>query len=77
MKCKPNHTYRHDKKNSVFTCVFCDDKYIKLDDLKRLQFCNSKHLPNIVNHDGMLKQWVGIGWNELQEQPTGEEVRIK
>ncbi len=76
INCRKNHTHRYDEKSSVFTCVFCDDKYIKVEALKRLQFCNSKHLPDIINHNGILKQWVGIGWNELRERPTGKEIRI-
>jgi len=34
-------------------------------ELARLSFCNSDKLPQIVNIEGRLKEWVGIGWVDI------------
>ena len=50
-------------------------KTIKRSKLVRLAFCNSKDLPSPVEIDGILKQWVGIGWVDIGK-PTGTEVLV-
>jgi hypothetical protein len=51
-------------------------RIIKRSDLVRLSATNSPRLSEgnlgIVNDGGLLKQWVGIGWIELAEKPTGK-----
>jgi hypothetical protein len=51
-------------------------KTITIEELKRLQFCNSKKLPQKVNHDGIVKEWVGIGWIDTREVPTRDIPKI-
>lgn len=48
-------------------------KFITRKELARLSFCNSKALPKAVNDGGVRKEWVGIGWVEVQRKPTGRE----
>jgi len=50
-------------------------KTIKRSKLMRLAFCNSKDLPKIVEIDGVLKQWVGIGWVDCGK-PSGTETLV-
>ncbi len=50
-------------------------KTIKRDELARRSFCNSPRMPQVVNDNGLRKQWVGIGW--VTEGPAkGNEVRV-
>lgn len=51
-------------------------KTITREKLYRLSFINSKHLPRKVNDNGVLKEWVGIGWIELDQKPTKRHVRL-
>lgn len=52
-------------------------KTIKLSELQRLAFCNSKHLPRAVLHNGKRKEWVGIGWvTRPKSAITGREVEV-
>lgn len=47
---------------------------ITFSELKRLSFCNSKDLPSKVILGGRMKQWVGIGWIDVNEdRRTGKE----
>jgi hypothetical protein len=48
------------------------EKTITWTELRRLAFCNSKELPEVVNHDGRAKRWVGIGW--VEEGPATEDM---
>ena len=50
-------------------------KTIKLSKLQRLAFCNSDKLPQVINHDGVRKRWVGIGWID-EGKPTGRETIV-
>lgn len=43
--------------------------------LSRLTLCNSKRIPLAVNHDGIRKEWVGIGWI-ASGKPRGDEVLV-
>ena len=50
-------------------------KTISIERLKRLAFCNSDDLPQVINDDGRRKHWVGIGW--IDEGPaTGDETEV-
>jgi len=50
---------------------------MKFDELKRLQFCNSKRLPHRIVHDGKVKEWVGIGWITPNDQTRdGKETYV-
>jgi len=51
-------------------------KTITFDKLKRLSFCNSKKLPQRVVHEGKVKEWVGIGWIELDDKPKATDVVV-
>lgn len=45
--------------------------------IRRLAFCNSKKLPRRVVHEGLVKEWVGIGWVTLDgEKPKPADVRV-
>lgn len=48
---------------------------IQADELRRLAFCNSKKLPQVVEWEGRRRQWVGIGWVD-EGKPTGREVLV-
>lgn len=54
---------------------------ITFSELKRLQFCNSTDLPQRIkirdnNEDGFTyKEWVGIGWIEIDKCSDAVEVR--
>jgi len=50
-------------------------KTIKLEELQRLAFCNSKNLPPVVDDDGRRKAWVGFGWID-GGKATGKEVKV-
>jgi hypothetical protein len=50
-------------------------KTIKFSELKRLSFCNSKKLPQVVNIEGHRMRWVGIGWVDEGEL-EGDEVEV-
>ena len=41
--------------------------------LANMSVANSPDLPGIVNDNGVLRQWVGIGWIDLNDPPTGRE----
>lgn len=47
---------------------------IKFSELKRLQFCNSDKLPQLISRGGRRLQWVGIGW--IDEGPSGNVETI-
>ena len=40
-------------------------KTITRAEVARLAFCNSDKLPQKINIDGRLKEWVGIGWIDI------------
>jgi hypothetical protein len=46
---------------------------ITFSELRRLSFCNSSKLPQKVVHDGILKEWVGIGWIDIGKPPKGHK----
>jgi hypothetical protein len=50
-------------------------KTISRVELHRLQFCNSKRLPQVVEMDGHRFQWVGIGWVN-EGVPEGNETLV-
>ncbi|MGE0825239.1 MAG: DUF4326 domain-containing protein [Candidatus Binatia bacterium] len=50
-------------------------KTITHSELSRLTFCNSEKIPLAVNHDGVRKVWVGIGWIE-DGKLRGDEVLV-
>ena len=50
-------------------------KAISHSKLSRLTLCNSKKIPRAVNHDGVRKEWVGIGWIACGK-PRGDEVLV-
>lgn len=50
-------------------------KTIKLSQLQRMAFRNSPKMPQVVNHDGVRKEWVGIGWIDCGPA-TGREVKV-
>lgn len=49
---------------------------IQRDELARLSFINSPRLPRIVNDNSILKEWVGIGWINLDEKPHGNTIKV-
>lgn len=50
-------------------------KTMDFQELRRLEFCNSKRLPLFIEINGSRLLWVGIGWvNEGKAQ--GDEVLI-
>lgn len=52
-------------------------KTIPFAKLQRLSFVNSKKLPQRIVHDGVVKEWVGIGWIELKdEEPKPSDVYV-
>jgi hypothetical protein len=52
-------------------------KTVTFAELQRLAFCNSKKLPQRVVIDGVVKEWVGIGWITLEgEKPLATDVRV-
>jgi hypothetical protein len=50
-------------------------KTISHSELSRLTLCNSKKIPLAVNHGGVRKVWVGIGWI-ANGKPKGDEVLV-
>ncbi len=52
-------------------------KTITWAELERLQFCNSKKLPQRVIVNGVLKAWTGIGWITLDEKPKPTDVAVR
>ena len=52
-----------------------DRKTITVDELARLSHANSPKLPPVVNHDGVRKRWVGIGWVD-EGEPVGDEPLV-
>lgn len=50
-------------------------KTIKFSELKRLSFCNSKDLPKKIIVDGIVREWMGIGWLDTEKPPTADEKR--
>ena len=58
--------------------MYChgDKKTIKRSDLARMSVANSPKMPQIVNDNGVLREWVGIGWIDLKEKPTGKEPKV-
>ena len=50
-------------------------KTITFSELKRLSFANSERLPQVINLNGVRKQWVGIGWVDEGEL-KGDEVLV-
>jgi hypothetical protein len=50
-------------------------KTITFDKLRHLSFCNSPKMPQKVIHDGIVKQWVGIGWVD-EGKPTAAQVKL-
>lgn len=52
-------------------------KTITYSELRRLEFCNSPKLPQRVVHDGVVKQWVGVGWvTHENEKPKPNDVYV-
>lgn len=52
-------------------------KTIALSTLQRLAITNSKRLPQRIVHDGVVKQWVGIGWVSHEgEKPKKTDVYV-
>lgn len=51
-------------------------KTITRDELARLSFTNSQHLPQAINDGGVRKEWVGIGWIPSHEPPAGNEAVV-
>ncbi len=51
-------------------------KTIKRDELARMSVSNSPKMPQIVNDNGVLREWVGIGWIDLRYKPTGKEIKV-
>ena len=49
---------------------------IQRGELARLSFINSPRLPQIVNDNGILKEWVGIGWIDLDKKPHGNTIKV-
>jgi hypothetical protein len=49
---------------------------ITYSELQRLSFCNSSKLPQKVVHDGILKEWVGIGWIDIGAPPRGHKFPL-
>ncbi len=47
-------------------------KTIKFSELKRLSFCNSSKLPQKIIVDGQVKEWVGIGWLDIDDKPSAK-----
>ena len=50
-------------------------KKIAFSELRRLEFANSKRLPQTININGERHQWVGIGWVNEGEL-HGDEVLV-
>lgn len=50
-------------------------KTITWEELRRLAFCNSKELPQVVNAEGRAKRWIGIGWMD-EELATKDMVKV-
>jgi hypothetical protein len=45
--------------------------------LARLSFCNSPKLPKRVVHEGLVREWVGIGWiTHEDEKPKPGDVYV-
>ena len=82
MKCK--HLWRHNKKKNIFKCLHCEAERkptkskntITREELSRLSFCNSKKLPTKISDNGIVKEWVGIGWIELDEKPKDDTIVV-
>jgi hypothetical protein len=49
-------------------------KTITRSELHRLSFCNSKKIPKVCVIEGVAKEWVGIGWIELDRKPLPSDV---
>lgn len=45
-------------------------------ELSHLAYCNSRRLPKRVVVDGVVKEWVGIGWITLDEKPKPTDVVV-
>jgi hypothetical protein len=50
-------------------------KTIEYSRLKRLEFTNSKDLPQVVVAGGKRLRWVGIGWVD-EGEPKGNETLV-
>lgn len=51
-------------------------KTIKFSKLRQLAFCNSKRLPGTVVINNVVKEWVGIGWIDLDRKPTPKDTVV-
>ncbi len=49
-------------------------KIISRSELVRLSFCNSNKIPNPCVIEGVVKDWVGIGWIDIGRKPTKSDV---
>ena len=45
-------------------------------ELKKLSFTNSKDMPQKVVIEGIIHEWVGIGWAELDEATEEEKKEL-
>jgi hypothetical protein len=52
-------------------------KTITFSELKRLSFCNSKKLPELINAQGIRMRWVGIGWVREGKAQGNETVVVE
>ncbi|MDN3512861.1 MAG: hypothetical protein NG747_00490 [Candidatus Brocadia sp.] len=52
-----------------------EQKIITRNELAHLVFCNSDKIPDVINDNGIRKQWVGIGWF-VEGPPLGDEVLV-
>ena len=48
---------------------------ITVEELRRLSQANSSKLPQAVEHEGIRKEWVGIGWIDCGA-PSGREPLV-
>lgn len=46
---------------------------IERDTLSRMSVTNSPKMPTVVNDHGQLREWVGIGWIDIKQPPSGRE----
>jgi hypothetical protein len=51
-------------------------KTITFGELSRLSFCNSDKLPRVIEINGELREWVGIGWIPVTECRTQDIVKV-
>jgi hypothetical protein len=55
--------------DSAQQTLFPNQKTITRSELHRLSFLNSKKLPSPCVIEGVVKDWVGIGWVALDRKP--------